>query len=868
MSPGAAERLSGESPATLRGLTQAQAAQRLASEGFNEIEPPRPRTAWRIALEVAREPMLQLLMAAGAIYVVLGDRAEALMLLGFVAITASITVMQERRAERVLEALRDLASPRALVIRDGERVRIAGREVVRGDLLVLVEGDRVAADALLLGASDLRADESLLTGESVPVDKRAAMPQDPPPGDGVDQRPRPGGDGLPHVFSGTLIVGGQGVAQVTAAGVHSEIGRVGASLAAIAPEATPLQRQVRRLVRALALGGVTLSLVVVVLYGIGRQDWLGGLLAGITLAMAVLPEELPLILTVFMAMGSWRLSRQRVLTRRAAAIETLGSATVLCTDKTGTLTLNRMSVSQLRAFDTGSTDGHVVWTPEQQDLPPALHPLLQAGILASEPEPVDPMERAFVELGARQLPAALARRDLGELKHEYSLSAELLAMSHVWCWSGESSFTVATKGAPEAIAQLCRLDPASHTRMSAAVEAMARQGMRVLGVAQASFTGEIWPATQRDFSFHFLGLVGLADPLRESVPDAVRLCREAGIRVAMITGDYPATALAIAREAGIASDGGVISGDELRRMDEATLRKRLEQVSVFARIMPDQKLQIVNALRSDGQIVAMTGDGVNDAPSLKAAHIGIAMGGRGTDVAREASSIVLLDDDFGSIVQAVRLGRRIDDNLRKAVCFTLAVHVPIAGLSLLPLLFGWPLLFTPIHVAFMELVIDPVASLVFEAEPEEPDLMQRPPRDAAAPLLESRLMLWGLAQGLVVLAGVAAVFLGLLGSGMAEASARAAAFATLVMGSFALVIANRSLRGSLLAALIRPNAALVRIAVVTALLLGLAMSWAPAGALFRFGPLDASSLGKAILMGLEIFAVLSVLQSLRRGGAT
>ncbi len=855
------------------GLSAAQAAERLARDGFNELEAPRRRTAWRIALEVASEPMLQLLAVAGLIYVALGDRAEALMLLTFVAITAAITVLQERRAERVIEALRDLASPRALVVRDGQRLRIAGREVVVGDRLVLVEGDRVPADAILLEASDFKADESLLTGESVPVSKLARADAAHIPAAHEQTSPRPGGDGLPWVFSGTLVVGGQGVAEVLATGPRSEVGRLGQAIAAIAPAASPLQQQVRRLVRLLAGVGLALSLLAWGLYGWTRGEWLQGLLAGITLAMAMLPEELPLILTVFMAMGSWRLSRQRVLTRRAAAIETLGAATVLCTDKTGTLTVNRMRIAELAAvtrtpsgpqglsFETASADG-----PQGE----AMLRLLEIGVLASEREPVDPMERAFVDLAAREAAPVLARMRAAELVHEYSLSRELLAMSHLWREPGVPGIQAAAKGAPEAICTLCRLDAAGVAAVRVAAESMATRGMRVLGVAQARLAdGVPWPASQREIAFEFVGLVALADPLREGVPEAVRLCREAGIRVVMITGDFPATARAIAQQAGIAASDDVLSGDELTGMTADELAVRAESTHVFARIMPEQKLRIVEALRASGQVVAMTGDGVNDAPSLRAAHIGIAMGGRGTDVAREAADIVLLDDDFGSIVQAVRLGRRIDDNLRKAMGFVFSVHVPIAGLSLLPLLFGLPLLFSPMHVAFLELIIDPVSSVVFEAEPEEHDLMSRPPRDPAAPLLDGALFAWSLAAGALALLAVGAFYAWQLARSVPPDEARAAAFMSLVLANFGLVLANRSLRGSLLASLRRRNPLFWQIVLATTGLLALVMAFEPARRVFRFALPDAGSLGLAVAVAGATWGGLMVLQRLRiRAGST
>ncbi len=832
-------------PSPPSGLTQQQAMARQQEEGFNELPQPDRRTLWRIAGEVAREPMFQLLVAAGVIYLLLGDLGEALMLLAFVAITITITIVQERRTERLLESLRDLSSPRALVVRDGQRRRIAGRDVVRGDVLVLSEGELVPADARLFEAHDLQTNESLLTGEAVPVRKQA--------GSQALEAPRPGGDDLPWVYSATLVVHGHGLAEVTAIGARSEIGKIGRTLAATPPEMTPLHQQTRRLVRMFSAMGLAISAVVLALYGLLRHNWLEGVLAGISLAMSMLPQEFLLILTVFMAMGAWRISQQRVLTRRAATIETLGAATVLCSDKTGTLTMN---VMQVAALDVGGT----VWQAGRNDLPEHFHRLVEYGVLASERDGFDPMERALHQLAQAHLNGTEHLHGEWLLAHEYGLAPEMLAMSHVWGSADRGRYVIATKGAPEAVADLCHLPPEALADVRLRTERLAAMGMRVLGVAVAAFEGEAWPGTQHDFDYEFIGLVGLADPLRPGVADSVRQCRNAGITVAMITGDYPSTALAIAREAGIDVSGGVLSGEEMRELDDEALRRRVAQVTVYARVMPEQKLRIVNALKANGSVVAMTGDGVNDAPSLRAAHIGIAMGGRGTDVAREASAIVLLDDDFGSIVQAVRLGRRIYDNLRKAMAFVVAVHVPIAGLVLLPLLMGWPVIFTPIHIAFLELVIDPVCSIVFEAEPEERDVMQRPPRDPKAPLFSYELLTWAFVQGVVVLLAVGAGFAALLNAGTDASTARASAFVALVVANFGLIVVNRSFAGSVVSALVRPNRALGVMAAVTAALLAAALLIGPLRELFRFAPLDGVQLAIAAGLGVAVTLLLALLK--------
>jgi Ca2+-transporting ATPase len=826
------------------GLTEAEAQARLAAEGFNELPRTSRRSPLRIVGEVLREPMLALLIAGGIVYLLLGSRDEALILLVFASLSIAITVVQEARTERVLEALRDLTSPRALVIRDGVRQRIAGREVARGDLIVLSEGDRVPADARLLEAQALSADESLLTGEAVPVRKTVGA---------ADALARPGGEDQPLVFSGSLIVRGSALALVTATGPASEIGKIGTSLSKLEVETPHLQRQMRRLVMIFAAAGAAVSIAVIVLHGLLRGDWLEGVLAGIALGMSMLPEEFPMVLAVFMAMGAWHISKARVLTRRASAIESLGAASVLCTDKTGTLTENRMAIVELRL-----PDGTVATM--DQPLPESFRELAAAGVMASAPEPFDPMEKAF---------HAMAKADLrdGEtlpgdgrtLARSYALAPDLLAMSQVW--DAEAGWHVAAKGAPEAMAGLCRLQPAACAALTAQVDEMAQAGLRVLAVAEAAFSGAALPASQHGFALRFLGLVGLADPLRASVPAAVAQCRSAGIRVIMITGDYPATARAIAAQAGLQGDR-VITGPELAAMSDADLALAVRDVTIFARIQPEQKLRIVTALKAAGAVVAMTGDGVNDAPSLKAAHIGVAMGGRGTDVAREAASIVLLDDDFGSIVTTIRLGRRIYDNLRKAMSFILAVHVPIAGLALMPLLFGMPILFGPVHIAFLEMVIDPVCSLVFEAETEEEGVMTRPPRPAGEPLFSTPTILWSLLQGVLVLAICATAFVFGPDYGLSVDQLRGLTFATLVLGILALILVDRSQSSSIITAVRRPNRALAVVLPLVAALLSVALFWQPARDLFGFAALDPRFLAVPPLAGLALLLVLQALKPL------
>ncbi|MCL5405373.1 MAG: cation-translocating P-type ATPase [Deltaproteobacteria bacterium] len=826
-------------PGKFAGLTEQKVANRLKEEGYNELPSSKPRSIFTIAFEVIREPMFLLLLACGVIYLILGDLEEALVLLGFVLVVMGITLYQERKTERALEALRDLSSPRALVVRDGEVKRIPGREVVRDDILVLAEGDRVPADAAILSCTSLSTDESLLTGESAPVRKVACE-------EVIPETALPGGDDLPFVYSGTLVVQGQGIACVRATGPRTELGKIGKALQTVDIEGTPLQRETGRLVRYLACSGIFLCALVIIVYGLTRADWLNAFLAGITLAMAMLPEEFPVVLTIFLALGAWRISQKNVLTRRVPAVESLGAATVLCVDKTGTLTINRMSVT--RVFARGgfySFKNH-----GSEPLPEAFHELVEFAILAGQNAPFDPMERALKKMGERYLGQTEHIHRDWVLVQEYPLSRSLLSLCHVWRAPGNNDYVIAAKGAPEAIVDLCHLEEAQTAEVAKQVQIMASDGLRVLGVAKSAFKKESLPGGQHDFPFEFVGLLGFSDPVRRGVQDSIKVCSMAGVRVVMITGDYPATAQSIAKEIGLAPPVDVITGSELDKMDDLTLQERIKSVNIFARVVPEQKLRLVNALKANGELVAMTGDGVNDAPALKAADIGIAMGARGTDVARESAALVLLDDHFSSIVQAVRLGRRIFDNLKRAIAYILAIHVPIAGLSLLPVFFKWPLILSPIHIAFLELIIDPACSIVFEAEPEDADAMRRPPRNPKEPLFGKMLLMLSLLQGLSVLGIVLAVYLVALFYGQGEKDARTLAFTSLIVANLSLILVNRSWSQSALASLRKSNAALWWVAGGATAFLVLALYVPFLRSLFRFARLHPIDLAVCLFSGI------------------
>jgi Ca2+-transporting ATPase len=831
-------------PPLPRGLDADFARKRLDEEGPNELGLSQRRTLLDILIEVLREPMFLLLLGAGAIYFAMGDSREALILLTFVFMIMGMTSFQERRTDNALAALRDMSSPRALVIRGGESLRIAGTDVVREDVLILAEGDRIPADGLLIDAHELATNESMLTGESESVTKKS-------------------GD---KVYAGTLVIAGQGVVQVTATAHHTEMGRIGKSLENIAITPSPLREELARLTRRLATFGVALSCGLVLLFWLLRGGWLDALLAGIALAMSLLPQEFAVIMIILMAMAARRLAAQKVLTRRLNSIETLGETSVLCVDKTGTLTENRMRVAALCAdnqvIDVSQPSSGSLSGPLSAPLPDTHLELLEYAVLASEITPHDPMEQAFHLMANEGLSDTNRLHPDWHLAREYELSPQLLAMTHLWQSELGLPDIVAAKGASEAVAELCSLSAVSRDEIAAQAAAMADQGLRVLGVAKAvHINGHPWPENQKAFDFQWLGLIALADPLRKEVPDAVAQCLRAGIRVVMITGDHPHTAQAIARQAGIQSEG-IITGSEIISLSQDELAKHAATVNVFARIRPAQKLALVEALKAQGHVVAMTGDGVNDAPALKAAHIGIAMGQRGTDVAREAASLVLLKDDFDSIVQAIRMGRRTFANMRQAMIYTLAVHIPIAGLALLPVLFGLPLILAPLHIAFLELVIDPACSIVFEAEEADADLMNRPPRQSDEALLSRQHIFRGLAYGSLTTAVVFGIYTWLLSQEITAATAATASFVILVTANAALILPSRSARTEWQRLLLQLTPTSLWVLGITLLALA-AITCIPVLAQpFRFAPLSVQAWLSSFFIGLLLLPCFNIIKKI------
>lgn len=756
------------------GLSSIEAQALLVKYGENSIDKAREKSLYSTAIELLKEPMLLLLIAAGAISLALAELVDGILLLFTIFIILGITIYQTQKTEKALKALSELTMPLAIVIRDGLEIRIPSKNIVPGDVMILREGDRISADAKLTVATSFHVDESLLTGESLPISKNI-------------------GD---VVFTGSLVVRGHGKAEVFATGPNTQLGKIGKSLTEIREEKTNLQRSVERIVRVVGIAALITVFAVFGIYGTTRGNWLEAGLAGISVAMALIPEEFPVILTIFMALGAWRMAKVKVVARRPAAIEALGGISVLCVDKTGTLTENRMKISEIH------TDS-IIWK-ENDSISGLLTEVIEIASMATPVSAFDPMDIAFQNL-AKILPS----RNFSSLKSksEKPLSKDNLFYTHVWQDSNTSAEIHAIKGAPEQIAILCNFDTKRKINFLEKVSLEASRGFRTLAIAKSN----------DGINFEYLGLALLSDPIRIGVPAAVSECSKAGIRTIMITGDHPSTAITIAKNIGLESQN-CLTGSEIDELSDFELSEKISSCSVFARVTPHHKLRLVRLLQENGETVAMTGDGINDAPALKAANVGIAMGQRGTDVAREAASLIITDDNFTSIVEGIRRGRAIFSNIQKALIYVIAVHIPIFGMALIPVLNSeWPLVLLPALIAFQEVIIDPASSIVFEAEEPDKKSMERLPRGKSKSLVGSREVIIGVLQGFSVLIVTFLVYWISLLNYNSEELSRSLTYATLLLSNLFLVLSNRSQRLSIIASFKeRNNPAILPISLLAA----------------------------------------------------
>lgn len=754
------------------GLTSEQARRLQIEYGRNELTPQKKTSFIRKVLHIVAEPMFLLLLVAAVIYFVLGEPRDGAIMLIFVLGVISIDVIQEWKTDRTLSALKDLSAPHVRVIRDGTEQKIASVDLVPGDVMLLCEGVKIPADGVILKCNDLCVDESSLTGEAEGVWKSSLDAVEP----SADYWRKD------YCYAGTLVTQGTSMVQVDKIGAATEYGKIGANVASAPEDSTPLQKQTGRLVKTCAgIAAVLFALVGAVTYLNIPDHMLGArliesVLSGITLAMAMIPEEFPVILTVFLSMGAWRLAKKNSLVRKLPSVETLGAVSVLCVDKTGTITMNQMTVQE-------------TWSPRSDD-----HALCETMGLGCEVDAYDPMEKAMLRYCEGM---GIAKEHLfsGVLVSEYAFTNELKMMGHVWRRNGE--LLVAAKGSPERLLPLCVMTAEERESAGHELIKMGKEGLRVIAVGRMKLLNEQEiPAQLTDCKLEFLGLVGLADPPRESVARDIALCNRAGVRVVMITGDNGVTASSIARKIGMKDVDNVITADALTMMTDAELREKVKTVSVFSRVIPEHKMRIVKAFKDNGEIVAMTGDGVNDAPALKYADIGIAMGKRGSEVSREAADLILMDDNFSTIVDTIKDGRRIYDNIRKAVGYVFTIHIPIALSSLLaPMLGITPagLFLLPLHVVLLELIIDPTCSVVLERQPAEEDIMDRPPRDPKEQMLTRSGLFKSVLQGLMIFAAAFGTYFWTLSGNPASApTARAMGLAILMIANLLLVQVNSS----------------------------------------------------------------------------
>jgi Ca2+-transporting ATPase len=710
------------------GLSHKDAVSKQLIFGKNILPSEKQLSGLTLFLKALREPMSILLLACSTIYVLLGDTKEGWMLFLGAVLTVALNFFQSFRTHRALQALKNLTSPRTLVIRDNQQIRISSQELVPGDLVLLSEGDRIPADASLISTNHFSVDESLLTGESFPVIKSAQSEEM-----------------SPNILAGTQVLSGRGQAIVRQIGTRSQMGKIGTVLSSNNEKETHLQRALKVLIKNLFLISLMFLAFVVLSFGLIQKDWLNAFLLGLSTSIAMVPEELPVVLTIFLAVGAWKMAQYRVLTRRVAALENLGAVSALCVDKTGTLTQNTMAIKTV-SFQERSL------SLNDSPMPEEFHALIEYGVLASHLDPFDPMEKAIVSTLEKYLRETEHVHKNWSLVREYPLTDELKAMACVWESSNSESYTIAVKGAPEAIFDLCHFNAKETTLLTEKVQSLAMEGLRVIAVARSTFTPTTnLPSKTHDFTFEYLGLLGFEDPLRSTVPEALRLCWKAGIKIFVLTGDFPTTALKIAQQAGFPSDTPSFLGQETSAFTDDKLSRVLASNAIISRMSHADKLILVKKLQSLGETVAMTGDGVNDAPSLKQADIGIAMGKRGTDVAREASDLILLDDDFSEIVTAIAMGRKIYHQIRTAMAYIFSLHIPLGALTLLPIFLKWPILLEPIHLVFLQLIIDPSCTIALSTITTHSDLMSEPPRQTKKEIFDRRFFKSGLIRGILAL---------------------------------------------------------------------------------------------------------------------
>jgi Ca2+-transporting ATPase len=792
----------------IRGLNAAEVAESARKYGFNRSDYKKEYPVWEAVKSLVKEPMVILLLITSSIYFISGETGDGLFMASAIVLVSVISLYQDSRSRSALDKLKTFSQPLSKVIRDGVIVEILSEDIVSGDSIVIEEGSLIPADGIIVHSNDFSVNESILTGESMSVDKTA---------DKED----------PLVYHGTTVVSGLAVATVTAIGKYTRLGKIGKSLEEIKEEKTPLELQINNFVKKMVITGLAVFIIVWLINYWQNQKVVDSLLKALTLAMSILPEEIPVAFTTFMALGAWRLMKMGIVVKQMKTVETLGSATVICTDKTGTITENKMSLARLFTLKNNRLSGiGEVFDNDEKDL-------IRMAMWSSEPHPFDPMEVALHQ--AYSSSVTTDERPDYSLVHEYPLGGKPPMMTHVF-ENKTGNRIIAAKGAPEAIIRVCSLDEAEKLQIRLAITTLAEEGLRLLGVAETRFEGSNFPGTQQEFRFDFKGLVAFYDPPKKNITSVLNAFYSAGIDVKIITGDNAATTGAIARQIGFKGHENSITGEELMKLPDETLKDKVMDFHLFTRMFPEAKLKIINALKARNQIVAMTGDGVNDGPALKAAHIGIAMGKKGTEIAKQAASLILADDDLSRMVDAVAMGRKIYNNLKKAIQYIISIHIPIILTVFIPLALGWvyPNIFSPVHIIFLELIMGPTCSIIYENEPMEKNTMMNKPRPFTDTFLNVRELLNSILQGLMITAGTLLVYQYAVSQSYSEDTTRTMVFMTLISANVFLTLVNRSFYYSVLTSLTYKNNLIVLIISITVLLSASLVIIEPLAKFFEF----------------------------------
>lgn len=820
--------------AGISGLNDAEVLEARQRHGRNEIKEKKQYFLGTI-LELLKEPMVILLVVAAAIYFVTGNTGDAIFMISAIVAVTGISLFQESRSKMALEKLRTLTHPLSRVIRNGKISIIPKEEIVVGDYMIVEEGTSIPADGIVVQSNDFGVNESILTGESIPVEKDSTSNN--------------------KVFQGCLVTGGLAICEVTAVGPATELGKIGKAIGDVEKGETPLQKQIGSFVKKMALVGIVVFLIVWLLNYFDSFDLLDSLLKALTLAMSILPEEIPVAFTTFMALGAWRLMKLGVVVKNTSTVETLGSASIICLDKTGTITENRMKLTRVFSLSTGLI--------HEVDNDPAVREVIEAAMWASEPIPFDPMELALHE--AYQNTSVVDERPDFKMIHEYPLGGKPPMMTHVFSDNDEKTI-VAAKGAPEAIVKVSDLSATDKITIQDALDKLTREGFRVLGVGVSDFGGQNFPKQQQDLSFSFLGLVAFYDPPKANIRKVFDSFYRSGIQIKIITGDNAATTATIARQVDFRGYEKAVSGDELMSLGEDDLKKKVMESNIFTRMFPEAKLKIIKALKANGHIVAMTGDGVNDGPALKAAHISIAMGKKGSEIAKEVSSLVLSDDDLSRMVDAIAMGRKIYGNLKKAIQYIISIHIPIILTVFIPLVLGWayPAIFTPVHVIFLELIMGPTCSIIYENEPLEDYVMMQKPRPFSTTFFQWRELSTSIVQGLAITAGILLIYQYSYRQFADEEVTRTMVFVTLITANIFLTLVNRSFIYSIFTTIRYKNILVPAIIAITILLSASFIFVDSIAVFFKFTPLSIHQVAAAAFSGALSVLWFELAKAIRR----